>query len=200
MAFCYGRPTKKEVFMNGNELRKGTVIKHEGKLWQCMSAAHRTPGNLRAFIQAKMRNVEDGLQKEFRFASTERLEQVDIFERKMQFLYADGDTYHFMDTENYEQIEISKETLGDDVIFLAPEMTIGISFFETRPISINLPNSMDFAVVDADPEIKGATAAASYKSATLDNGLVIQVPQFVKPGDRVRINVETREYQDRVKK
>ncbi len=186
--------------MQGNELRKGTVIKHEGKLWQCMSAAHRTPGNLRAFIQAKMRNVEDGSQKEFRFASTERLEQVDIFDRQMQYLYNEGDVYHFMDTENYEQIELSKDLIGDDVIFLVPEMVITVLFHETRAISLSLPTSRDFEVVEADPEIKGATASASYKSATLNNGLTIQVPQFVKVGDRVRINVETRDYQDRVKK
>lgn len=186
--------------MQGNELRKGNVIKLEGKLWQCMVSNHRTPGNLRAFIQAKMRNVEDGSQKEFRFASTEKLEQIDIFERQMQFLYNEGETYHFMDVENYEQVELSKDMLGDDVIFLVPEMVIAILFHDTRALSISLPTSMDFEVVEADPEIKGATAAASYKSATLNNGLAIQVPQFVKVGDRVRINVETRDYQDRVKK
>lgn len=186
--------------MQGNELRKGNVILHEGKLWQCMEATHRTPGNLRAFVQAKMRNIKDGSQKEFRFASTEKLDQVDVFERKMQFLYADGDQYNFMDTENYEQIELTKEQIGDGSFYLQPDMVIGITFYEQTPISVKLPQTMIFEIVEADPEIKGATASASFKSAKLSNGMGIQVPQFVKVGDVVKINTETGEYQERVKR
>ncbi|EKD50328.1 MAG: hypothetical protein ACD_62C00572G0001 [uncultured bacterium] len=186
--------------MQGNDLRKGNVIKLENKLWLAMSVEHRTPGNLRAFIQAKMRSIGDGTQKEFRFSSTERLEQVDIFERKMQYLYSDGDVYNFMDTENFEQIELSKETIGDYAIYLTPEMNISVAFCENNPITVKLPTTMDFEVVEADPEIKGATASASYKSATLSNGLNVQVPQFVKVKDVIRINVEKGEYQERVKR
>lgn len=186
--------------VNGNELRKGYVINFENKLWTCLSVEHRTPGNLRAFVQVKARNVKDGTQKDFRFSSTEKIERVSIIERKMQFLYADGSTYNFMDTENFEQIELSRETLGDNVNYLTPELVIGVTFYETTPIGIALPQTLDFEVVETDPEIKSATASASYKSATLSNGLQVQVPQFVKQGDTLRINTETGSYQERVKK
>jgi elongation factor P len=186
--------------MQGNELRKGTVLLHEGKLWQCMESHHRTPGNLRAFVQAKMRNIRDGSQKEFRFASTEKLDQVDVFERKMQFLYNEGDTYHFMDTENFDQTEISKEAIGDSVKWLQPDMVISVLFHEATPITITLPQSLEFEVVECDPEIKGASANASYKNATLPNGVNIQVPQFVKVGDVIKINTESGEYLERVKR
>ncbi len=184
--------------MQGNELRKGMAIQHEGKLWLCMESVHRTPGNLRAFVQAKMRSIKDGTQKDFRFSSTEKLEQVDVFERKMQFLYADGDTYHFMDTESYDQVELAKEQIGNDAVYLSPDMVINILFHEQVALSIKLPTTLNFDVVEADPEIKGATASASFKNATLSNGLIVQVPQFVKIGDVVKVNTENGEYQERV--
>lgn len=186
--------------INGNELRKNDVIVVDKILWQCLVSTHRTPGNLRAFIQAKMRNLRDGTQKEFRFSSTEKLEKVDVFDREMQFLFAEGDTYTFMDTENYEQVEMSKSQVGDGVNYLKAECVINVSFYEGKPVTVRFPNTMEFTVASADPEIKGATAAASFKSATLDNGLNIQVPQFVREGDKVKINTETGEYLERVKK
>ncbi|MBF0104104.1 MAG: elongation factor P [Deltaproteobacteria bacterium] len=186
--------------MQGNELRKGTVIKIDNILWMCMSCEHRTPGNLRAFMQAKLRNIMDGTQKEFRFSSTEKLEQVDVFERKMQYLYADGQAFCFMDTESYEQVELSKELIGDAAVYLQPENIFTVLFHDQTPLMIRLPTTMDFQVVEADPEIKGATASASYKNATLSNGVSIQVPQFVKVGDVIRINIEEKTYQERVKR
>lgn len=186
--------------ISGNELRKGDVILLENKLYMCLKSEHRTPGNLRAFIQAVMRNVIDGVRKDFRFSSTESLNRVDLFNREMQFLYADGDTYHFMDTENYEQIEINAELLGDKAVYLSPEMKISVCFYESKPITIELPQTMEFEITSADPEIKGATASASKKNATLSNGLNVQVPQFVNSGDKVKINTETGEYLERVKK
>ena len=188
------------MHISGNELRKGDVLLHEGKLWQCMQSTHRTPGNLRAFVQAKLRSIADGSQKEFRFSSTERLEKVDIFERQMQFLYAEDNVYNFMDTENFEQIELSQDALGDSYKYLTPDIVIGVTFYETTPLSVNLPQTMEFKVVEADPEIKGATASASFKNATLDIGVILQVPQFVKVGDVVKINTETGEYLERAKK
>lgn len=186
--------------INGNELRKNDVLLVDNVLWQCLVATHRTPGNLRAFIQAKMRNLRDGTQKEFRFSSTERLEKVDVFDREMQFLFTDGTSFTFMDNENYEQVELSKDAMGDGAKYLKPETVINVSFYEGKPVTIRLPNTMEFKVVSADPEIKGATAAASFKSATLDNGMTIQVPQFVREGDNVKINTESGEYLERVKK
>lgn len=186
--------------IQGNELRKGDVLNHEGHLWQCLVSNHRTPGNLRAFVQAKLRNIKDGSQKEFRFASTEKLDKVDIFERKMQFLFNVDDMYTFMDTESFEQIEINKEAIGDGVVYLTLDIIISVAFHETTPITIRLPQTMEFKVVEADPEIKGATASASFKSAKLDNGVAIQVPQFVKVGDIVKINTENGEYLERANK
>lgn len=186
--------------MQGNDLRKGTVLKLEGKIWQCIDSQHRTPGNLRAFVQAKMRNLTDGSQKEFRFSATEKLESVDVFERNMQFLYQDGTMYHFMDTESYDQIELSADQIGSDANYLSENLIVFISFVEEKPMNIRLPQTLEFEITEADPEIKGATATASYKSATISNGMNIQVPQFVKVGDWVKINTETGSYQERVKK
>lgn len=186
--------------MQGNELRKGACVKLENKVWQCMEAQHRTPGNLRAFIQAKMRNLQDGSQKEFRFSSTEKLEQIDVFARKMQYLYSDALRLHFMDIENYEQVEFAKSGVGDALNYLSENLILSVLFVDNLPINIQLPSTLEFEIVEADPEIKGATAAASYKSAKTVNGLAVQVPQFVKVGDVIKINTETGEYLERVKK
>lgn len=188
------------MFINGNELRKGDAILFENKLWICMSSVHRTPGNLRAFVQAVLRSIKDGNQKEVRFSATEKVEKVDVFEREMQYLYSDGDVFHFMDVKNYEQVEISKTLIGDREVYLQADMIVNVSFFETDPITLRLPLTMEFEITEADPEIKGATASASKKSAILSNGLAVQVPQFVNVGDRVKVNTETGEYLERVKK
>lgn len=188
------------MFINGNELRKGDVILFENKLWMCMSSVHRTPGNLRAFVQAVLRNIKEGNQKEVRFSATEKIEQVDVFDREMQYLYSDGMVFHFMDTKSYEQVEISKELIGEREVYLQPDMLINVCFYEADPITIKLPQTMEFEIVEADPEIKGATASASKKSAKLSNGLSVQVPQFVNVGDRVKINTESGEYLERAKK
>lgn len=188
------------MFINGNELRKGDVLLFENKLWFCMSSVHRTPGNLRAFVQAVLRNIKEGNQKEVRFSATEKVEKVDVFDREMQYLYSDGDVFHFMDTKSYEQVEISKDLIGDRVVYLQPDMLINVCFYEADPITIRLPQSMEYEITEADPEIRGATASASKKNATLSNGLGVQVPQFVNVGDWVRVNTETGEYLERVKK
>jgi elongation factor P len=179
------------MHINGNELRKGDVLLFENKLWFCMSSVHRTPGNLRAFVQAVLRNIKEGNQKEVRFSATEKVEKVDVFDREMQYLYSDGDIFHFMDTKSYEQ---------DKIVYLQPDMLINVCFYEADPITIRLPQSMEYEITEADPEIRGATASASKKNATLSNGLNVQVPQFVNVGDRVRVNTETGEYLERVKK
>lgn len=184
----------------GNELRKGDFIQFENKLWQCMMVTHRTPGNLRAFVQVKLRNILDGNQKEVRFSSTEIVEQVEIMERKMQFLYNVGDVYHFMDTENFEQIELNGTLLGDSAKYLVADLVISVCFHETTPLTIKLPNTMEFEIVESEPEIKGASATTSYKNATMNNGVSVLVPQFVKIGDRIKINTETGEYLERAKK
>ena len=184
---------------SANQLRPGMVIQHEGKLWQCLEAQHRTPGNKRAFMQAKLRNLKDGTQKEFKLASDETLEQVSLRERPMQFLYADDDFYHFMDSANYEQIQLNREVLGEKAHFLLPETLVKIIFHEETAIGINLPQTMTFKVIEADPGMKTASASASYKNAKIETGFAIKVPQFVEAGDRIVVVTESGEYAERAK-
>ncbi|MDO8518561.1 MAG: elongation factor P [Deltaproteobacteria bacterium] len=184
--------------ISATQLRPGTVVQHDGKLWQCLQAIHKTPGNLRAFVQAKMRSVVDGVQKEFRFSSTETLEKVSLRERPMQFLYAD-EFYHFMDSENFEQIQLSPELLGDAVKYLLPETVVKVTFHEELAIGVVLPKSMTFTVIEADPGMRTASASSSFKNAKIETGVVVQVPQFVSSGDRIVIDTESGEYSERAK-
>lgn len=185
--------------ISANQLRPGTVIEYEGTIWQCLEAQHRTPGNKRAFMQAKMRNIKDGTQKEFKFSSTEGLERVSLFERPAQFLYSDDQYFHFMDKENFEQIQLNREILGIAASFLLPDAEIKIAYCEERPLGIVLPMTMTFTVTEAEPGMKSATASASYKNATIETGMVVKVPQFVQAGDRIIIKTETGEYHERAK-
>ncbi len=174
------------------------VIEHEGVPYQVMEAVHRTPGNKRAFMQTKLRNLVTGDQAEVRFSTTDRVERVALSERKMQYLYADGGFYHFMDVENFEQVQLSEDHVGDAANFLLPETVIGINSYEEVTIGINLPKSMDLKVVETVPELKGATASAQYKPAKLETGLTVKVPPFISDGDTVRIDTESHDYITRV--
>lgn len=185
--------------INGNQLKKGDVLLIEDKLYVCIRSEHRAMGRKSAFCQAVLKNVKDGTQKDEKYAATEKLEKVDLMERPMQYLYADGEMLYFMDNQSYEQIEIHNDFIGEKVAFLSENMDLSITFFENTPISIRLPQTMVFEVTEADPEIKGATAQAQYKSARIENGLDIKVPSFVKVGDHVKINTDTMEYMERVK-
>lgn len=183
--------------ISANQLKPGMVILYENVLWQCLQSVHKTPGNLRAFVQAKLRNVKAGTQKEFRFSSTEMLERVSLIEREMQYLYDDGEFLNFMDTENYEQLQLSKEMVGDAVHYLLPDSKIKVTFYDESPIGVALPPTMVFKIVSAEPGIKTATATASYKNATIETGLEIKVPQFIDEGERVLIDTTTGDYMER---
>jgi len=178
-------------------LRKGNLIKHNNELCRIVETQHVTPGNLRGFVRAKMRKVKDGIMFEHRFRSEDMVERATLDEREMQYLYKDDDDYYFMDTSSYEQVHISSEALGDSVNYLKPEMTIQVEFYGTEPVGIELPQTVDLKVLDTVPGIKGATASAQVKPATLETGLVVQVPPFVNPGDSIRVNTETGEYLSR---
>ena len=180
------------------QLRPGMIIKHNGDLHSVFSVEHRTPGNLRAFIQAKLRNLRTGAMFEHRFRSPDPIEKVTVDEVEMEYLYNDGDAYYFMDTSNYEQIHLSAEALGDSASYLLPESTIRVEFYEGAPVGIELPATVDLRVQDTVPGIKGATANAQTKPATLETGHVVTVPAFVEVGTVVRVNTETGEYQSRV--
>jgi elongation factor P len=178
-------------------LRKGNLIKHNNELCRLLEVQHVTPGNLRGFVRAKMRNLRNNSLIDHRFRSEDVVERASLDEREMQYLYSDGSDYYFMDTSSYEQIHLSSESLGDSAQYLLPETTIQVELYEGQPVGIELPQTVDLKVTDTVPGIKGATASAQVKPATLETGLVINVPAFVNTGDVVRVNTETGEYLSR---
>lgn len=173
------------------------LVKMEQDLFRVLEVNHVTPGNLRGFVRVKLRNIRNGTLSDQKLRSEDSVERAVLDEREMQYLYQDGDSYYFMDTTSFDQIHISNEALGDSVNYLKPEMTIQVEFYGTEPVGIELPVSVDLKVTDTAPGIKGATASAQVKPATLETGLVVQVPPFVNTGDMVRVNTETGEYLSR---
>jgi elongation factor P len=183
--------------IQATRLKKGMLVKIEQDLFRVLELQHVTPGNLRGFVRVKFRNIRSGNLSDQKLRSEDSLDRATLDEKEMQFLYRDGEDYYFMDTSSYEQIHISSEALGDSVNYLKPEMTILVEFYEVEPVGIELPPSVDLKVTDTAPGIKGATASAQVKPATLETGLVVQVPPFVNPGDLIRVNTETGEYLSR---
>ncbi len=181
------------------QLRPGNVIKHDGDLYSVFSVTHRTPGNLRAFVQAKMRNLRTGAMIEHRFRSEDRLDQAILDDTEMQFLYRDGDDFHFMNTESYEQIQLHKDVLGDSANYLLPEGMIKVEFYEGKPVGIELPAMVELAVVETEPGLKSATASNVTKPAKLETGLVVQVPPFINEGDKIRVDTTEGKYLERAK-
>ena len=173
------------------------LINVEQNLFRVLEVQHVTPGNLRGFVRVKLRNIRNGTLSDQKLRSEDTLERATLEERQMQYLYHEGEDYHFMDTSTYEQIHISSEALGESVNYLKPEMTIQVEFYGEEPVGIELPQTVDLKVLDTVPGIKGATASAQVKPATLETGLVVQVPPFVNPGDLIRVNTETGEYLSR---
>jgi elongation factor P len=174
------------------------LIKLNGDLCRVLDLTHSTPGNKRGFVQSKLRNIRTGTLTDRKFSSGDDVETAKLDAHKMQFLYADGEAYHFMNTVSFEQIPLSAETLGDAVNYLLPEFVITVKTFESKPVGIELPLTVDLTVKETSPAIKGATASAQLKPAKLETGLIVQVPPFVANGDKVRVNTETGEYQSRI--
>jgi elongation factor P len=185
--------------MNANDIRKGMLIMYNDTPHRVMDFQHRTPGNLRAFVQAKLRNIKTGSSTEVRFSSTENIERAMLEEVEMEYLYSDGDMYNFMNTETYEQIALNTETLGDAMDYLVEGAKIKIEFFEGSPMGVELPPSVEMTVVETSPELKGATASNSPKPAKLNTGVTVQVPPFIKEGDRIRVDPTKGVYLERVK-
>jgi len=173
------------------------LIKVGQNLFRILELHHLTPGNKRAHIQVRMRNIRTLMLADEKFRAEEDIERAVLDEREMQYLYHDGDHYYFMDTSNFEQIHISSEALGDSVDYLIPDALIKVEFYDIEPVGIELPPTVDLLVKETVPGIKGATASAQVKPATLETGLVISVPSFVNEGDKVRVSTETGEYQSR---
>jgi len=174
------------------------LIKVGENLFRILDLHHLTPGNKRAHIQARMRNIRTQSLMDEKFRAEEDVERAVLDEREMQYLYNDGDHYYFMDTSSYEQIQISAEGLGDSKDYLIADAIIKVEFYDIEPVGIELPATVDLVVKETVPGIKGATASAQVKPATLETGLVINVPSFINEGDKIRVNTETGEYQGRV--
>jgi elongation factor P len=181
------------------QIRRGMVIVFEGDPCRIIEFRHHTPGNLRAMVQAKLKNLRTGNSFEHRFRAADSIDPASMETHDLEFLYQGGDTYHFMNTENYDQLEMDEEALGDNAQWMQSGMKIQAEYYDGRPVGIRLPNSLTLEVVDTAPVMKTATKTASTKPAKLENGVTINVPEFIGTGDRVRVNPATGEYQERSK-
>jgi elongation factor P len=185
--------------IQATQIRKGMVIMHNGAPHKIVDFHHHTPGNLRAMVQTKMRNLKSGSTTEHRFRSTDDVDRVILDDHEMTYLYNDGATYYFMNTETYEQIELRAEDLGEMAGYLLPETVIQVQFFEGSPIGIDIPAVVELTVVETEPEIKGATVSNVGKQAKLDTGITIQVPAFIKEGEKIRVDTTEGRYIERAK-
>ncbi len=185
--------------ISANDIRKGTVIVFEGAPCKVMDFHHHTPGNLRAMVQARLRNLITGNSFEHRFRSNDSLEKAYLSQQVMEYLYSDGDMHHLMNTENYEQIALSSEDLGDAAQWLMPSLKIEVEFYEGSPIGVKLPDSMELVVEYTEPGLKGATVTNTNKPAKLENGVTIQIPPFIESGEKIRVNPNEAKYIERVK-
>jgi len=183
--------------MKAKDLRKGNVIVYKNAPHSIMEFQHRTPGNLRAFVQVRLRNLMNGNQCEERFSSTEDIPSADVFSFDATYLYSDDQGFNFMNTENYEQLALTSELLGDASNYLQDGMSVQISTYNGEAIGVQLPKTVTLTVVETQPEMKGATASNSPKPATTDTGLTIAVPAFVKVGDKVIVDTDTGSYLSR---
>ncbi len=178
-------------------MKKGKLIKNGQDLFRVLDLQHVTPGNLRGFVRVKFRNIRTGALADQKLRSEDFVERATLDEREMQYLYRDGDAFHFMDTTSYEQLHIEAEALGDNVNYLIPDALIKVEFYGSEPVGIELPPTVDLKVVDTAPGIKGATASNQIKPATLETGLVVNVPPFINTGDVIRVSTETGDYLSR---
>jgi elongation factor P len=185
--------------VQATELRPGTIIKHQNDLYAIHRTEHRTPGNKRGFVQARMRNLNSGAMIDYRFRSEDEVERAVIDEVEMQYLYYDADAFYFMNTATYEQVRLSKETVGDRALYLIPDAVLKVEYFEGRPIDIEVPATVDLKVVETEPGIKGASATNVTKPAKLETGLVVQVPPFISEGEVIRVDTDNGSYLERGK-
>ena len=179
------------------QLRPGMVIKHNNDLHSVFSVEHRTPGNLRAFIQAKLRNLRTGAMFEHRFRSSDAIDKVTVDETQMEYLYQDGDNHVFMNIENYEQLYLGKDVLGDAVDYLTPNLQIKVEFFDGKPVGVELPQTVDLKIIETEPGLKSATASSVTKPAKTETGLVVQVPPFINEGETIRVDTSEGAYLSR---
>jgi elongation factor P len=183
--------------ISATQMRPGMVIKFNNELYSVFSVNHRTPGNLRGFVQARMRSLRTGTMTEHRFSSEDRVEKAILEEIKMEYLYDDGEFFYFMNTETFEQMHLTKDLLGDATQYLIPQLMVAVEFYEGKPMSVELPATVDLTVVETEPGLKGATVSNVTKPAKLETGLVVQVPAFITEGQKIRVNTAEGTYQER---
>jgi elongation factor P len=185
--------------IQATQLKRGMCIKHNNDLYRIVTTQHITPGNWRGMVQAKIRNLKTGAISEHRFRSEDRVERAILDEAEMEFLYRDGDMYHFMNGETYEQVGLSEEVLGDAVPYLIPNIKLKVEMYEDRPVGIELPLTVELKVVETEPAIKGATVSNQNKPAKMETGLVVNVPPFIAEGDLIKIDTASGAYIERAK-
>ena len=183
--------------IQATQLRPGMVVKFNNELYSIFSVFHRTPGNLRGFVQAKMRSLKSGSMIEHRFSSEDRVERAVMEEHEMEYLYEDGEYFYFMNTENFEQMHLTRDLLGDAVQYLIPQLKVHVEFHEGKPISVELPATVDMKVIETEPGLKGATVSNVTKPAKMETGLVVQVPPFINEGEMIRISTSEGTYLER---
>jgi len=179
------------------QMRPGMVIKHNNDLHAVFSVEHRTPGNLRAFIQAKLRNIRTGAMFEYRFRSGDAIDRVVVDEINAEYLYNEGDSYYFMNTETFEQTYLSKDVLGDAVDYLIANLAIKIEFYDGKAVGIELPQTIEMMVVETEPGLKSATATNVTKPAKTETGLIVQVPPFISEGEKIKVDTSDGAYLSR---
>lgn len=185
--------------ISANDIRVGTVLEHNSKLWVVTKNQHVQPGKGGAFMQVEMKELKGGQKLNERFRTEDKVEKVYLEEKEFQFLYKDGDDLHFMDQETFEQIQLPADLVGDSVAFLEDGMVVNICMYENDPISVSLPQNVVLEIVEAEPVVKGQTAASSYKPAILSNGVKIMVPQHIEAGTRVVVDTANATYVERAK-
>lgn len=185
--------------ISATQLRAGMIINYEGELCRVISVEHQTPGNLPARVVTKMKRLKDGINRENRFGSSDKIERASLEQQMLEFLYEDGDHLVLMNNETYEQTELSKEIVGDDLVFLQPNMQIEVEFHDGKPLSATLPDTVVLEIVETEPAMKNANATGSYKPAKLENGVTVGVPPYIESGERIRVKVSDRTYMERAR-
>ena len=183
--------------ITSTQMRPGMVVKFNNDLYSVFSVSHRTPGNLRGFVQAKMRSLRSGAMIEHRFSSEDKVEKAILEQHDMEYLYDDGEYYYFMNIETFEQMHLMKDLLGDATQYLIPQLKVSVEFYEGKPMSVELPPTVDMTVVETEPGLKGATVSNVTKPAKMETGLVVQVPPFIVEGEKIRVNTAEGTYQER---
>jgi elongation factor P len=185
--------------IQATKLKRGMVIKHDGDLFRVFETQHKTPGNLRGLVQARLRNLKSGSIIDHRYRSVDMVERAIMDETEMEYLYSEGDMHYFMNNESFEQMGLSAEVLGEAASYLIPNLKLKIEMYEGRPVGIELPGTVDMTVVETEPAIKGASVSNVGKPAKMESGLTVNVPAFISEGDRIRIDTESGSYVERVK-